>query len=95
MIAHAREAAFDRAPDDRESDERRKELGKERDDVDREHGGNVFRDEGRFACALRALDRRDFSSADTALTELLAEQRLTGSERAFLLNKRGVARDRA
>lgn len=52
----------------------------------------MFRDEGRFACALRALERRDFSSADTALTELLAEQRLTGSERAFLLNKRGVAR---
>ena len=52
----------------------------------------MFRDEGRFACALRTLEHRDFSSADAAFTELLADQRLTNSERAFLLNKRGVAR---
>jgi lipoprotein NlpI len=52
----------------------------------------VFRDEARFASALRALDRRDFSSADAALSEWLAQGELTAGERAFLLNKRGVAR---
>jgi tetratricopeptide (TPR) repeat protein len=52
----------------------------------------VFREKGRFACALRALDRRDYSSADAALTELLLDDRLTVQERGFLLNKRGVAR---
>jgi lipoprotein NlpI len=52
----------------------------------------VFRDEVRFACALQALERRDFSSADAELSQLLAREELTGEERAFLLNKRGVAR---
>ncbi|MGA9944725.1 MAG: tetratricopeptide repeat protein [Candidatus Cybelea sp.] len=52
----------------------------------------MFRDEGRFAFALQALDRRDFSSADAALSALLAREELDGKERAFLLNKRGVAR---
>jgi lipoprotein NlpI len=51
----------------------------------------VFRDEGRFACALEALDRCDFSAAEAAFSGLLAEE-LRADERAFLLNKRGVAR---
>jgi lipoprotein NlpI len=52
----------------------------------------VFRDEGRFACALQALDRRDFASADEELTKLLTREEFEGKARAFLLNKRGVAR---
>ncbi|HEY6449235.1 MAG TPA: tetratricopeptide repeat protein [Candidatus Cybelea sp.] len=52
----------------------------------------MFRDDERFACALRALDRRDFTGADAAFAELLAKERLAEEERAFLLNKRGVAR---
>ncbi len=51
----------------------------------------MFRDDERFACALRALDRRDFSGAEAAFAELLT-QRLAEEERAFLLNKRGVTR---
>jgi lipoprotein NlpI len=52
----------------------------------------VFRDEGQFACGLRALRRRDFSSAQTAFSEFLGREDLSAHERAFLLNKRGVAR---
>jgi tetratricopeptide (TPR) repeat protein len=52
----------------------------------------VFRDDGRFACALAALDRRDFSGADEAFTRLLELEERGAGERAFLLNKRGVAR---
>jgi lipoprotein NlpI len=52
----------------------------------------VFRDEGQFACALRALEDRDFTRAEAACSELLAQKPRTGNERAFLLNKRGVAR---
>ncbi|MGA8576110.1 MAG: tetratricopeptide repeat protein [Candidatus Cybelea sp.] len=52
----------------------------------------MFRDEPRFACALRALDRREFARAEVALSQLLATQGLDARERAFLLNKRGVAR---
>ncbi len=52
----------------------------------------MFRDEERFACALQALNRGDFPSADAELSALLARERLNGKERAFLLNKRGVAR---
>jgi lipoprotein NlpI len=52
----------------------------------------VFRDERRFAFALQALARRDFASAEVELSRLLAEQSLAARERAFLLNKRGVAR---
>jgi lipoprotein NlpI len=51
----------------------------------------VFRDEDRFAFALAALDRRDFSAAEAALSDLLARGSLPASERAFLFNKRGVA----
>lgn len=52
----------------------------------------MFRDEPRFACALRALDRHDFERAVGAFDELLASEELAPGERAFLLNKRGVAR---
>lgn len=51
----------------------------------------MFRDEDRFAFALAALDRRDFSAAEEALSDLLARGSLAASERAFLFNKRGVA----
>ena len=51
----------------------------------------MFRDEGPFACALRALDRGDFGNADGALSELLGREWSAG-DRAFLINKRGVAR---
>lgn len=51
----------------------------------------MFRKNDPFACALTALGRGEFSSAERSLGELL--QRVTsGSDRAFLLNKRGVAR---
>jgi lipoprotein NlpI len=53
---------------------------------------SVIRDEGGFACALRALDRHDFESADEAFSNLLVRDTLSAEERAFLLNKRGVAR---
>lgn len=52
----------------------------------------MIRDDGPFACALRALRRGDFSSADAEFSSLLAAQHLSSNERAFLLNKRGVAR---
>ena len=52
----------------------------------------MFLDEGRFACALAALDRRDFFDAEREFSDLLARDRLGSAERAFLLNKRGVAR---
>ena len=51
----------------------------------------MFRKDDRFACALDALERRDFARAERELDELLAGPR-TRAERAFLLNKRGVAR---
>jgi tetratricopeptide (TPR) repeat protein len=55
-------------------------------------GQSVIRDEGPFACALRALDRRDFAAAELAFSQLLAGGDFNAIQRAFLLNKRGVAR---
>jgi len=52
----------------------------------------VFRDRKEFACALDALKRCDFARADAELTVLLLRAGLPGPERAFLQNKRGVAR---
>jgi tetratricopeptide (TPR) repeat protein len=52
----------------------------------------VFRDRDDFACALEALDRRDFARAQSELDALLERPSSAGAERAFLLNKRGVAR---
>lgn len=52
----------------------------------------MFRDEGRFAFALAALERGDFSSAETAFSALIDRGEEAAAERAFLLNKRGVAR---
>jgi tetratricopeptide (TPR) repeat protein len=52
----------------------------------------VFRDREDFACALQALDRRDFAAAEAEFGALLERLAATGLERAFLLNKRGVAR---
>jgi lipoprotein NlpI len=52
----------------------------------------VIRDEGRFAFALAALERRDFAGAEAAFSDLLAGDSHSPSQRAFLLNKRGVAR---
>jgi lipoprotein NlpI len=52
----------------------------------------VFQDDSRFACALGALEHRDFFAADRAFSEVLAGDRLSSSEQAFALNKRGVAR---
>lgn len=49
------------------------------------------RDRDPFGAALEALDRGDFARAERALTELLAACQ-TPADRAFLLNKRGVAR---
>ncbi|MGB6522498.1 MAG: tetratricopeptide repeat protein [Candidatus Cybelea sp.] len=51
----------------------------------------MFRNRREFACALEALSRRDFAGAQAELTSLL-ERPSDGPERAFLLNKRGVAR---
>jgi len=50
----------------------------------------VFPKDPRFACVFEALRRRDFSEAAASATRLLAECSTAG-ERAFLLNKRGVA----
>ncbi|MGC9991447.1 MAG: tetratricopeptide repeat protein [Candidatus Cybelea sp.] len=52
----------------------------------------MFRDRDEFACALEALDRRDFARAQSELDSLLERPSSRGAERAFLLNKRGVAR---
>lgn len=52
----------------------------------------MFRNREEFACALDALDRRDFEAAQAELTALLERYPSEGLERAFLLNKRGVAR---
>jgi tetratricopeptide (TPR) repeat protein len=54
----------------------------------------VFRDDKPFACALDALERGDFADADAAISALLDAQGLALDDRAFLLNKRGVARIR-
>lgn len=51
----------------------------------------MFRNRDEFACALRALERRDFAAAATELTQLL-ERCADDADRAFLYNKRGVAR---
>jgi tetratricopeptide (TPR) repeat protein len=51
----------------------------------------VFRNRREFACALEALGRRDFARAQAELTALL-EGASDDLERAFLFNKRGVAR---
>ncbi|HLX25567.1 MAG TPA: tetratricopeptide repeat protein [Candidatus Cybelea sp.] len=52
----------------------------------------MFRDKDPFACALRALKRGEYARAETEFTSLLAAQQPPRSDRAFLLNKRGVAR---
>jgi lipoprotein NlpI len=54
--------------------------------------GNVIRGEGSFACALRALERGDFATADAELSVLISEDRFSAAQRAFLVNKRGIAR---
>ena len=51
----------------------------------------MFRDDQRFACALEALACGDFATAEAALGALL-DVPTQPAERAFLLNKRGVAR---
>ena len=51
----------------------------------------MFRNDPRFACALEALDRGNSTTAESALSALL-ESTDAPRERAFLLNKRGVAR---
>jgi tetratricopeptide (TPR) repeat protein len=51
----------------------------------------VFRGKDPFACVLRKLDRGDFAAAETALSDLL-DGVPAARDRAFLLNKRGVAR---
>ena len=52
----------------------------------------MIRDEDHFACALRALKRGEYARAEMELTTLLGAQQLPQNDRAFLLNKRGVAR---
>jgi lipoprotein NlpI len=54
--------------------------------------GNVIRDKGLFACALSALDRGDYLEAEAEFSALLGRGGWTAAERAFLVNKRGVAR---
>jgi tetratricopeptide (TPR) repeat protein len=51
----------------------------------------MFRSRDPIACALASLDRGDFAGAERGLSALL-EQPSSPAERAFLLNKRGVAR---
>lgn len=51
----------------------------------------MFRNRDPIACALAALGRGDFAGAESALGELL-ERPCQRERRAFLLNKRGVAR---
>ena len=73
---------FDGAAHDRESDERREDLGKERDDVDREHAvKQCLRNRSlAFACALEALDRARFRARRTRAER--AARRADGSPRA-------------
>ena len=52
----------------------------------------MIRGEVPFACALGALHRGDFASAEAELSALLAQDSLSLAERAFAVNKRGVAR---
>lgn len=51
----------------------------------------MFRKEPRFACALAALEQGDYAGAEAAFTMFL-EGSAGPADRAFLLNKRGVAR---
>lgn len=41
---------------------------------------------------MSALDRGDFANADAEFSALLAQESLNAADRAFLVNKRGVAR---
>lgn len=52
----------------------------------------MFANRPEYACALEALDRRDFESAQRELDELLMRDERDPAPRAFLHNKRGVAR---
>lgn len=52
----------------------------------------VFANRSQYACALDALERRDFERAERELDELLAREDMEPAQRAFLRNKRGVAR---
>jgi len=52
----------------------------------------VFLKDQRFACALTLLRRREYVAADAEFTALLEAASPGAPERAFLLNKRGVAR---
>jgi lipoprotein NlpI len=52
----------------------------------------VFANRPEYACALEALERRDFGSAELELDALLAAEECEPAARAFLHNKRGVAR---
>lgn len=52
----------------------------------------MFRKDDRFAFALDALRRREYEVAERALTALLESESPASPDRAFLLNKRGVAR---
>lgn len=52
----------------------------------------MIRDEGPFAFALRALALGEYARAETELSSLIAAQEWSPNDRAFLFNKRGVAR---
>jgi tetratricopeptide (TPR) repeat protein len=52
----------------------------------------VFANRTEYACALEALERRDFERAEREFDALLARDGLSSSDRAFVQNKRGVAR---
>ena len=92
MVVHLDETGFHRAAEYGEADERREELGKERDEIDREHAAQVFANRPEFACALEALERRDFENAERELEALLSRGESEAAPQAFLYNKRGVAR---
>lgn len=52
----------------------------------------MFANRPEYACALEALERRDFERAERELDALLAREESDPAGRAFLHNKRGVAR---
>ena len=52
----------------------------------------MFANRPEYACALEALERCDFERAERELDALLARETGEPPERAFLYNKRGVAR---
>jgi protein O-GlcNAc transferase len=94
------QAAFDRSPHDREPDDRREHLGKERENVDVQHDRVSFfarlfgmaqapAQPTRYDAGVAALERQRFAEALTHFGAALGEA-ATPAQRALVHNKRAL-----